>query len=468
MTVNGESEGLGDPIADLVSEPLPPAVLGADVHAEGEPDELIVRVTDDCAVVFGPSGGEHLSRWGRLIALPTAYELKSLLRNLDPVARAVIEAKRLTGALVELHPADREMFVRGFKAIQEEGGWLQANFRDHGRVTRLMRIRPATGLAVLSGGAFALAAIAAQAQAAEMARAIKAIAQQVGEIHEHLQDDQVGEVESVAEQVARLVGLLRTHGKKGTTNADIAVVRQALGDARHRCLQHLKRAVRKLEHVSQLSAHEVEQMLTQRVVDEVTLYLNLAGRLDVVSVQFGLAEVAYDFHRAKPEVAKTRAEQVAKSAHAHRQEIEEVCRRLNRLDKQLRAESLPSWGRAAAAIARTASVGAAMGAAGGVMVAVGPSVAEAIQGDADEIVADEDEHSNVRLTALLGAATGFAAGLAVGAKDLVLDIRAVKPVEGRLAQLTAASGQALTIASESAPSLTWLEVVTGELATAPA
>jgi hypothetical protein len=63
-------------------------------------------------------------------------------------------------------------------------------------------------------------------------------------------------------------------------------------------------------------------------VEEVMLYLDLVARLDVATVQFGLAQIAFDCHAGKPHVAKTRAEPITRSIDKFRLEIEEVCGRL--------------------------------------------------------------------------------------------------------------------------------------------
>lgn len=464
MAASGEPQGAFELLPDALVPPPAEDIAGEVELDEVDPDEFILRVTDDRAIVFACPSPEQKSHWGRFIAIPTVAELNSLLVSLDPVARSVIEAKRLTGALVELHPADREMFATGFRAISEEGGWLQANFRNHGRVARLMRIRPATGVAMFSGGGLALAAIAAQAQAAEMTRSIKEIGLRVNALMEHLQDDQVGAAENAIEQVESLVEMLRAHGEDGVTEADIAVVRSALGDAIHKALQHLKRAVENLESMAQPPTREVEQVLSQQVVDDVVLYLNLSGRLQVTGVQFGLAQVAYEYHTGKPEVAKTRAERVRKSVDAHREEIEGVCGRLTRLHARLRAGSLPSWERAAKEIAISAGQGAAVGAGGGLVVALGPSAAEVIRGGDVEVSGNEDDRPNAVAAAGIGAATGFAGGLAWGTKNVVLDVLAWKPVEERLVQLAAAGSHTLSVASQSKPALDWMRVVTEELA----
>lgn len=299
-------------LSDASAESLPASKPSEDLD-EVEPDEIVVRVTEDRAIVFAKPGNSGTSRWGRWLANPTSSELKSLLQHLDPVARAVIEAKRLTGALVELHPADCEMFKNGFKAISEEGGWLQANFRNRGQVARLMRIRPAMGLTLMSGGAFALAAIAAQTQAAAMTGNIEAIGHRVNQFYKHLHDDQIGAAENAVEQVEDLVALLRAHGKEGVSDSDVSVTRDSLGDARSKCIQHLKTAVNNLENAALLPTTHAEKILSKDAVEEVMLYLDLAVRLENATVQFGLAQVALDCHLGRPEVAVSRAKQVTES-----------------------------------------------------------------------------------------------------------------------------------------------------------
>lgn len=434
---------------------------------EIEPDQIVVRITDDRAVVFAVQNEETYARWGRKIADSTSSEMQSLLQKLDPVARAVIETKRLTGALVELHPADREMFKRGFKAISEEGGWIQANFRDRGQITRLMRIRPATGVAVMSGGALALAAVAAQAQAAEMAQDIKAIGKQVDLISKHQQDDQIGAVEHAVEQVEDLVDLLRAHGRDGVTESDISVARDTLGDARRKCMRHLKTRVQALEDHIQGSAHQAQQVLSMDAVEDVIVYLHLVGRLDSATVQFGYAQVAFDCHGEKPDVAATRAAQVTRTIDRFRVEIEAVQERLRQLDEDIRGQFLPIWKHAAREIGTKAGLGTVAGAGGGAAMAVAPAAASAITNSVNESDNGGDdtsaEGSQAGKFAIYGAAAGVVGGLAWGTRDTLREVRARKPVKERLGQLASASGRSLEIIGETTPSLEWLRVLTGEL-----
>ncbi|ASW55761.1 hypothetical protein CIK06_18650 [Plantactinospora sp. KBS50] len=132
---------------------------------------IILSLTDDRAIMIDAPSGTTRSRWGRRVADFTTEELASLLRTLDPAMKSFIESRRLTGGLVELDHISRAMWSTA-ELITEEGGWIQATLRSRGQVARLMRIRPATGVAAATGGAAILGGIATQAQAAEMARHI--------------------------------------------------------------------------------------------------------------------------------------------------------------------------------------------------------------------------------------------------------------------------------------------------------
>ena len=302
-----------------------------------EPEVIVVRVTDGRAIVIGAPSETEPSPWGRWISNFTHHELASLVRTLDPVSRALIEARRLTGCLVELDPTSRAMWS-SLKKVTEDGGWIQANFRnDRGQFARLMRIRPATGVAAVSGGAAILGAIAAQAQTAEMARDVKAIRQRVDEIYEHLQGDQIGAVQNAVEQVEDLVARLRVHGPDGIRESEVPLIKDRLGDARHKCMIHLKDAVKKLEDAKQHgSLRRAETSLRKGAVKDVMLYLNLLGKLYPAWVQFGLAQVALDYHEGKSHVARTQTEHIVTSTSKFRAEVEDVCVRLGQLDESIR------------------------------------------------------------------------------------------------------------------------------------
>jgi DNA-binding IclR family transcriptional regulator len=433
-----------------------------------ELDQITVPIPGDRAVVFAAQVEATHARWGRRLANLTTSEMQSLLQKMDPVARAVIETKRLTGALVELHPEDREMFKRGFKAISEEGGWLQANFRDRGQVARLMRIRPGTGVAVLSGGALVLAAVAAQAQAAEMAQDIEAIGQQVDLISKHQKDDQIGAVEHAVGQSYDLVEMLRAHGKDGVTESDISVARNTLGDARHKCVQHLKTAVQTLEDQIQGSVRQAEQVLSADAVEDVMLYLHLAGRLDSATVQFGYAQVAFDCHGEKADVAATRAAQVTRAIDRFRADIEDVLERLGRLDEDIRAQFLPLWKHAGREIGAKVGFGTVAGAGSGAALAATPVATEAIKDSVDGSEGKGDDTSAERppiaKLAVYGAVIGFVGGFVLGTRDTVREVQARKPLEERLGRLATASSQSQEIIGKATPRLDWLHALTGELA----
>ena len=194
------------------------------------------------------------------------------------------------------------------------------------------------------------------------------------------------------------------------------------------------------------------------------LYLDLVGRVDVATVQFGLAQIAFDCHAGKPHVAKTRAEQITRSIDEFRHEIEDVCGRLGQLDESVRAQFLPWWKRAGKEIAASAGFGTVAGAGGGAVLAVAPAAAEAVKDGEAGGASSNDEGTTIGAAVALGAVVGFAGGLVWGTKNTVHEVRAKKPLEERLAQLTAAGSRSLGTRGETTPILEWLTSLTKELA----
>ena len=379
-----------------------------------EPEEIVVRLGDDQAIVIGPPSGTERSRWGRWAADLTTREVTSVLQALDPVMKSFVEARHLTGGLVEVDQTTRAMWSTA-KVITEEGGWTQAALRnDLGQVVRLMRIRPATGVAATTHGAAILGAIAAQAQTAEMARNIEAIRQGVDDLYKYLQSDQIGAVENAVEQVDDLVERLRAHGKDGIEAGEVPVIKNGLGDARRKCLRHLKDAVTRLENDDPSAPRQAEKSLSKGAVEEVTLYLDLLGQLYAARVQLGLAEIALDYLAGKADVARTRTEHITKSADRFRAEIDDVLGRIGHLNESIHARFRP-------ALERVIRPTHASGAAG---IAAYTAVRK--------------QAGTTGIPAIAAAVGGALLPLGAGVVDAVVQSSAEKKLDERLAQLTGA------------------------------
>ncbi|MFF4520442.1 hypothetical protein [Streptomyces bluensis] len=417
-----------------------------------ESEEIVVCVAEDRAVVIGAPSETKRSRWGRWVADLTSGEWAALVRTLDPAVRSFIESQRLTAHLVELDQTSREVMKVG-KVIAEGGGWIQSSIRnDRGRVTRLMRIRPATGIAAMSGGAAILGAIAAQAQTAEMARDIKAIRQGLDEIREHLQTDQTGAVGNAVAQVEDLVARLRAHGKRGVKASDFSVTRNSLGDARHKCLHHLQDAVTRLENAEQRSARKAEKSLRKAAVEEAMLYLDLMAKCYAATVQFGLSEIAFEYHKKKPDVARTLAERITQSTAELRAEIEDVHGRLGQLDENIRAQFRPA----------SKNVHMPSSAAGAVIATTASATAKELAGKS--VTLGRLRGTSISLPATSIAVCAGVLLLSIGGVDAVTQSRAVKKLDERLGRLAEASGRSSQTLDQAAPSLEVLRTLTEELA----
>ncbi|MEV5546634.1 hypothetical protein AB0L35_11000 [Streptomyces sp. NPDC052309] len=405
-------------------------------------------MAEDHAVVIGAPSRAKRSRWGRWVADLTPSEWTALAKTLDPAVRAFIEARRLTGHLVEVDQVSRKMMKAG-RVIAEEGGWIQSSIRNNqGRVTRLMRVRPATGVAAVSGGAAVLGAIAAQAQAAEMARDIKAIRQRLAELYDHLQSDHIGAVENAVEQVEDLVARLRTHGERGVEASDFSVMRNSLGDTRRKCLRHLQDAVTRLENAGQRSLRQAEKSLSEGAVEEVMLHLDLMAKCYAATVQFGLAQIAFDYHGGKPDVARTRAERITRSVSELRAEIENIHGRLGRLDEDVRARF------------RTPKHMNLLSSASSVITAATSAAAKQLAGKSVPL-------GQFRGTPVSLPAAPFAVGagaLLLGGLGAMTQPHAEKKLVERLGQLSGATGRSSRTLRQAAPNLEVLRTLPEALA----
>ena len=302
---------------------------------------MIVELGGNKAIVFNGSRYVENSPWGRRISGLTPHEVASVARTMDAATKALIESRRMTGQLVELDGTSRAMLSTA-KAVVEDGGWIQATLRDsQNQFARVMRIRPATALSAAVGVTGVLGSVAAQAQAAEMARDIKAIRQRTDEIYKHLQSDQIGSVENAVDQVESLITRLRAHGADGVDPGEVAVTKQDLGAQTRRCLRHLHDALARLEGARGCSLHQAEKVLSQETAEEVDLYISLLGELRATSVRLGLAQVALDCTAEKLDLVRTRIEQVTETADGLKSEIEAALERIGGLDGDLRRQFKP-------------------------------------------------------------------------------------------------------------------------------
>ncbi|MEU3188982.1 hypothetical protein ABZ707_32985 [Streptomyces sp. NPDC006923] len=378
----------------------------------------------------------------------TSSEWASVARALDPAVRAFIEARRVTGHLVEIDEVSAKMMETA-KLIVEEGGWIQSSIRNNrGQVARLLRVRGATAVTALSGGTAVLSAIAAQAQAAEMARDIKAIRQRVDELSQRLQSDQTGAVENVVEQVEDLVARLRAHGGRGVEASDFSVIRNSLGDVSRKGLRHLGDAVARLENSGQGSVRQAQKGLHEAAVEEVLLHLDLTAQCYVAAVQFGLAWIAFDYHLGKPDVARTRSEQVTQSVSGLRAGIEDVHGRIGRIEEHVRSRfrspkrmRLLTSATSAIAVATAAVVKQTTGK----RVPVG-------------------QLRGIPISLPVAPFAIGAGALLVGGLDAMTQLRAEKELEERLGQLSGATGRSCQSVREAAPDLGMLHSLAEVLA----
>lgn len=472
---SGRPEDASELLTNGTSEELRAETEAIDGHGHAEkdgPDAVVVYLPGARALVLSEDVSDAAPTiWGRLVAQITNSELSSVVRSLDPLTQALIKAKQMTGHLVELHPTDIKMLKEGAQTVTEDGGWIQGTLRDKGRYARVMRIRPGGATTAMASGSLMLAAIAAQAQAEAIARDIKAIRQRVEDLHQYLRDEQIGAAASVVDQVEALVEVLRQHGNEGVDASEFSVIRNSLGDARAKCLQHLKTSLHKLEGASAkgVTLHDAEtNIASQEAVDEVLAYVAQLDELRRATVQFGLAQAAFDYQEGRDGVAQTRLSQLKTTVEQLGAEIDDAWARIGEVGQKIRERShLKSVaGRASKNIGTKVLFGLGAGVVLPAAAAAAPA-AGAIANGGGKAGSTSDSSDGVKKALAFGAAAvGGVGGLVVGSRDLVHDVRSRKPLEHRIGQIERAREQLQGAEDISVPSLEWLSQLRAELPTA--
>ena len=184
-----------DPTDDDSTEPSALEPVDESLPDEPDaPDEIVVYIAEGRALVIGGGTEEPRSRWGRwLDSRPSAAEFRTLVGRLDQATRAYVESQAWIGRYVELDPASRAMWGKGFKSHTDADGWAHANLRneDTNKYARLMRVRKIEGVAAVANATAVLGAMAAQAETAELAQTLTLISLRVSEIARHQKTDQV-------------------------------------------------------------------------------------------------------------------------------------------------------------------------------------------------------------------------------------------------------------------------------------
>ncbi|MBT3091265.1 hypothetical protein [Streptomyces sp. CYG21] len=183
-------------------------------------------------------------------------------------------------------------------------------------------------------------------------------------------------------------------------------------------------------------------------MDKVLLNLVLTAQCYVATVQFGLAEIAFEYHQGKPDVAKTRSERITTSVSELHGEIEDIHDRLGRLDEDVRARFRSSkrmdlLSSASSMLDDAASIAVRQ-------VTSGSLTAGKLRGIPLSLVAVP-----FAVTAELLVREGFKAATQPDAE---------KELEGRLGQLAEAGDRSSQALHQAAPNLGMLRALAEELA----
>lgn len=309
-----------------------------------EPSALIIPISETQAVVLDArDDGQDLTPAGQKL---TASEVSRLANAMKSASDAYITAKRATGHLVEIDPQTRALLKTG-TLITESGGWTQANVRNSaGHVVRIMRVRPASGVALLNPAAAVLGSVAAQAQTAEMAQDIQDILSRITQLQQSFANDRHGQVMAVVNEISHHVLIAREHGETEISDAAISTLRLKASHLFEANLLDLKSAVQAMTSTKRRLPSGARKDLSEESIVNVQTSLDHAALLFASSAQLYALETSRLLAQGKPQVARTHLDELAEWRDQATVQLQQQLDALADLDQRTRALAKPFWRRA--------------------------------------------------------------------------------------------------------------------------
>lgn len=326
-------------------------------NSSEKPTSIIIPISETQAIVL-ESGMDDVTPTAVGQKLTTS-EVSRLASALKATSDAYIVAKQATGHLVELDPLSREM-LQTAKTITESGGWMQANLRNSANhFTRVMRIRPVTGVALLNPAAAVLGSVAAQAQAAEMAQDIKAILGRVTQLQRSFANDRHGQVISVVNEIGHHVRIAREHSETEVGDAAIAGLRLKASHLLEASLQDLSDGVREMTSTKRRLPSGARKDLDDESLHRVQTAMDHGTLLFASSAQLYALETSRLLSQGRSQVARTHLDELAEWRDQTGCRLQEQLDALAAFDERTRSLSKPFWRRAL--LVPSAAPGAAAG-----------------------------------------------------------------------------------------------------------
>lgn len=310
-----------------------------------DPEAVIIPISETQAVILEShdTGAVAPSASGQRL---TVTEVSRLATALHSASDAYITAQKAAGRLVEIDPQTRALIKQAATTVTDEGDWIQGTVRNaQGQIIRIMRVRPASGAALLSPATAALGSVAAQAQTADMAKDIKQILAVVGQLQEAAANDRHGHVKSIVNEVAHHVRITREHGDTEISDAAIATLRLQANQLHEANIRDLRDAVGQLEKKKRKLPTGAQKDLKDNQVQPVQVCLQHASLLYSSSAQLYALETARLLAQGKPQVAKTHLAELIEWRDQVATQLQKQMDRLSALDQHTRGLSKPAWRR---------------------------------------------------------------------------------------------------------------------------
>ena len=176
----------------------------------GDSIVLINPGDSDEVMIFGSEvvGSEYGEVIGRIPA-----QLATVAVGANALAKAGIDLSEQAGILVRLTPESSLRMAQLGKTVDSSGNTLGVLRGSNGRIDHIIRFRPASGAQALVGVTGMLAAVAMQAQMAEIARAIGHLTEAVAGIQESLDIQFASRIHGTSEILEEVFQSANAHGR---------------------------------------------------------------------------------------------------------------------------------------------------------------------------------------------------------------------------------------------------------------
>lgn len=249
-------------------------------------DGLVLPVGDGHAVVITRDPTVDVTGVGSVEAPVSLDALTTLASSSKVIADGFRMNGRLTGRLVELDARSQAAFASARKIV-EPGGFVQGTLRaENGKITHVVRIRPARAADLAAGAANLIAAVAAQAQLAAIHRDVLKTLEGVKQVSHFQRVALLSRVQADSEEIGKWTDLLLDGGSTSRVLDAVSGTARRLRASRVEVVNHMAAIVRDLsDAVETHSLLRARKALEGSQIERLGAHLEFSAAAHAAAVQ---------------------------------------------------------------------------------------------------------------------------------------------------------------------------------------